>query len=109
MQLTVLFQFQKPLPASSKANGTAAASSRSAITTLSGGIPQPILPNNPVRLDPRFLLSERERRIHARVAYRLQELEQLLPTLSGQAYDNALLELRQLKVAVVTCDRLFIY
>jgi hypothetical protein len=57
-----------------------------------------VLPTNPVRLDPRFLLAERERRIHARVAYRLQELEQLLPTLSGPAYDSAVLEMRQLRV-----------
>ena len=52
----------------------------------------------PVKLDPRFLYQERERRILAKMAYRVNELMQIIPTLNGTPRMRAEIELKQLKV-----------
>jgi SWI/SNF-related matrix-associated actin-dependent regulator of chromatin subfamily A protein 2/4 len=59
--------------------------------------PQPT-PSQPATLDPRFLYSERERRIACRIQARISELSQLLPTLEGEAKTKALIELKQLRL-----------
>ena len=58
-------------------------------------------PIGPVKLDPRFLYHERERRILAKMAHRVNELIQVIPTLTGTQRMRAEIELKQLKVLVI--------
>lgn len=60
--------------------------------------PQPApAPVGPVKLDPRFLYQERERRILGKMAYRINELLSIIPTLTGTPRMRAEIELKQLK------------
>jgi hypothetical protein len=58
----------------------------------------PPTPSQPAKLDPRFLYSERERRIASRIQSRISELSQLLPTLEGDSKTKALIEMKQLRL-----------
>lgn len=55
----------------------------------------------PAKLDPRFLYQERERRMLSKMAHRVNELIELIPSLTGTPRMRAEIELKQLKVAIV--------